>query len=101
MQGLPTSASLWSYLVPLGVVAVIIVVRNSRPRQLKIDRLWTLPAIYMVLLVSALYKEPPPVTPLSIGLLVAGFLVGAPIGWQRARFVQIHIHPETQEMVSR
>jgi hypothetical protein len=55
----------------------------------------------MVLLVGTLYEAPPPVTALSIGLLVGGFLIGAAIGWQRARFTQIHIHPETQDLTSR
>jgi hypothetical protein len=101
LQDLPPGASIWSYLVPLAAVAVVAVLRNSRPRRLKIDRLWLLPAIYMVLLIGTLYEAPPPVTPLSIGLLVAGFGIGAAIGWQRARLMQIHIHPETQDLVSR
>jgi hypothetical protein len=63
--------------------------------------LWLLPAIYLVLLIAALVAAPPPVTPVSIGLLVLGFLIGAGLGWQRARFTQIHIHPETHDLTSR
>jgi Protein of unknown function (DUF1453) len=94
-------ASLASYLVPLGVVAVIIVLRNSRPRKLKIERLWVTPAIYLILMASALAEAPPPLTPISIAILVGAFAVGAAIGWQRARFTQIHIHPETHDLTSR
>ena len=101
MFGSPSGGSMISYLIPLGVVALVVVLRNSRPRRLKIDRLWVLPAIYMVMLITTLYAAPPPVTPLSITLLVAAFVVGAGIGWQRARFIQIHIHPETQDLSSR
>jgi len=90
-----------SYLLPMGVALVIIVLRNSRPRQLRIERLWLVPAIYLVLLVSALAAAPPPVTSISIGLLVLGFVLGAVIGWQRARFTRIDIHPETHELTSR
>jgi hypothetical protein len=90
-----------SYLVPMAVVLLVVVLRNSRPRRLKIERLWLYPAIYAVLLVSALAAAPPPVTPLSIGLLVAGLLIGGAIGWQRGRFTQIHIHPETHDLSSR
>ena len=68
--GPPPGASLASYLVPLAVVALVIVLRNSRPRRLKIERLWTLPAIYVVLAIAALYEAPPPVTPVSIAILV-------------------------------
>jgi hypothetical protein len=93
--------SILTTLIPLGVAAVIIVLRNSRPRELKIDRLWILPLTYIVLLGAALYEAPPPVTTLSISLLVGAFVIGAAIGWQRARLVQIHIHPETQALTSR
>ena len=90
-----------SYLLPIGVALVIILLRNSRPRRLRIERLWLLPAIYLVGLVSALSAAPPPITPVSIGLLVAGFLIGAALGWQRARFTVIDIHPETHDLTSR
>ena len=50
---------------------------------------------------SALADAPPPVTPISIAILVGAFAIGAAIGWQRARFTQIHIHPETHDLTSR
>jgi hypothetical protein len=97
----PPGSSLTSYLIPLGVVLLVVLLRNSRARALKIERLWVMPAIYMVMLVSALYAYPPPVTVLSIGILVLSFLIGAGIGWQRGRFTQVHIHPETGDLSSR
>jgi hypothetical protein len=98
---LPPGAPLTSYLVPLGIAVVVLVLRNSRPRALKIERLWLLPVIYLVLLASTLAAAPPPVTAVSIGVLVLAFIVGAAIGWQRGRLMQIHIHPETHELSSR
>jgi hypothetical protein len=95
------NASLLSYLVPLGVAAVIIVLRNSRPRRLKIERLWTLPVIYVLLVGVSLAEAPPPLTPLSIGILVAAAALGAALGWQRGRLMEIHIHPETHDLTSR
>lgn len=94
-------ASLAAYLVPLGIAAVIIVARNSRPRRLKIERLWVTPVVYLILLAGALSEAPPPLTPISIAILVGAFVIGAAIGWQRARFIQIHIHPETHDLTSR
>jgi len=94
-------ASLATYLIPLGVVAVVLVLRNSRPRRLKIERLWLTPVIYLVLVASTLAAAPPPVTALSIAILVVSFVLGAAIGWQRGRFTQIHIHPETHDLTSR
>jgi hypothetical protein len=99
--GPPQGGSLTSYLLPLVIIAVVLVLRNSRPRPLKIERLWVLPVIYMALLVSSLSATPPPVTPVGIGLLVLGAVVGGAIGWQRARFTRIDIHPETHELSSR
>jgi len=101
MPGPPPGASITSYLVPLAVVGLVIILRNSRPRRLKIERLWLYPAIYLVLLATTLAAAPPPVTPLSIGLLVGGFLIGAALGWQRGRLTNIHIHPETHDLTSR
>lgn len=99
----PTSdqSDLIRYLTPLGIVAVVLVLRNSRPRRLKIERLWTLPAIYIALAVSSLAAAPPPLTPISLAILVGAVAIGAAIGWQRGRFMQIHIHPETHELTSR
>jgi len=96
-----SGGSLTQYLLPLGIAVIVIVLRNSRPRRLRIERLWVLPAIYLVMMVSALAAAPPPITPISIGLLVLGFLLGAGLGWQRARFTEIHIHPETHDLTSR
>ena len=94
-------ASLLRYILPLGIVVVVLVLRNSRPRRLKIERLWTLPAIYVVLAAMAMASAPPPLTPMSVAILVGGVVVGAAIGWQRGRFTRIHIHPETHELTSR
>ncbi|HWF75580.1 MAG TPA: DUF1453 domain-containing protein [Caulobacteraceae bacterium] len=94
-------APLASYLVPLGVAAVIIILRNSRPRRLKIERLWVGPAIYLILMAAALSQAPPPITPVSIAILAGAFALGAAIGWQRGRLTQIHIHPETHDLTSR
>jgi hypothetical protein len=101
MPSAPPGASPLSYLIPLAIVAVVILLRNSRPRRLRIETLWLTPAIYLVLLASALAASPPPLTPTSIGLLVLGFLLGAGLGWQRGRFTNIHIHPETHDLTSR
>jgi hypothetical protein len=101
MPGPPPGAPLASYLVPLAVVLLVVVLRNSRPRRLRIERLWLYPAIYLVLLATTLAAAPPPVTPLSVGLLIAAFALGAALGWQRGRFMQIHIHPETHDLTSR
>jgi hypothetical protein len=81
-----SDGSMTQYLLPIGIALVVILVRNSRPRRLRIEMLWLVPAVYIVLMVLALIAAPPPVTPVSIGLLALGFLIGGALGWQRARF---------------
>jgi hypothetical protein len=89
------------YLAPLAVVLVVLVLRNARPRRLRIEILWLWPVVYLALMAAALASAPPPVTVASITLLVAGFAAGAALGWQRARFIKIDIHPETHDLTSR
>jgi hypothetical protein len=100
MPDLHTGGSPWNYLVPIAVVVLIVIRRGSRPRPLKIERLWIYPVILLLVMASSLAAAPPPVTPVSIGLLVLGFVLGIGLGWQRGRFTQIHIHPETHELSS-
>ena len=101
MPTAPPDGTLATYLIPLGIAAVVLVLRNSRPRRLRIERLWLSPAINIVLVASALAAAPPPVTPLSMAILVAAFALGAAIGWQRGRLTEVHIHPETHDLTSR
>lgn len=90
-----------SLFIAILVAALIIIARNSRPRKLKIERLWLFPVIYLALLVLGLYEAPPPMSPLSIGLLLSGAVLGALLGWQRGRFTHIQINPGAHEMTSR
>ena len=91
----------YGFLIPIAVAAVIILLRNSRPRRLKIESLWLVPVIYLVFLALALYAAPPPLTLMSLAILAGALLIGAAIGWQRGRFTRIDIHPETHDLTSR
>jgi hypothetical protein len=95
------AASPGAILGVLGVALLVVILRNSRARRLKIERLWVLPTVYVALLAVSLSEAPPQVTPLSVSLLVIAFLLGAAIGWQRGRLTRIHIHPETHDLSSR
>jgi hypothetical protein len=90
-----------SSLIAIGVLAVVLVVRNLRPRRLRIERLWLWPAIYVILLGSALFDTQLELNLLNIALLTAAVAIGGAIGWQRARFTEIRVHPETHELSSR
>jgi len=101
MPPTPPAAPLATYLVPIIIAAVVLVIRNSRPRRLRIERLWVTPLIYLAIVALALSEAPPPMTPLTFAILAGSFAIGAALGWQRGRLTQIHIHPETHELTSR
>src|SRR5665213_3291445 len=90
-----------SFLIPIGVAVLIVVLRNSRPRKLNVERLWVYPAILVVMLGGSLAAAPPPVTVTGMSLLVGGFLIGALLGWQRGRFTRIEIDPATHALTAR
>src|SRR5579871_1876122 len=97
----PPGALPLNYLIPIAVAVGIIILRNSRARRLRIETLWVLPVVYVLLLATSLGAAPPPLTPVGVGLLVLGAAVGAALGWQRGRFTEIRIHPETHDLSSR
>ncbi|MHB8527946.1 MAG: DUF1453 domain-containing protein [Caulobacteraceae bacterium] len=85
-------------LIGLVVVVAIILLRNNRPRRLRIERLWIRPLLYVVLLATTLAAAPPPATPGAVGPIVLALLVGATLGWQRGRLMRIDADPQTHEL---
>jgi len=96
----PNGGGMATVLIPMVIAVAVILLRNSRPRKLRIERLWIYPVVLFVLLVATLSAAPPPVTPVSIGLLVLGLVAGAAIGWWRGKLTNIIIDPETHEMTA-
>ena len=91
--------TLLSYLLPLAIVAVVLFFRlrsTGKARRLRLERLWIVPAIYLVL-VALLFAATPPH---GLGWLWTGLslAVGAAIGWQRGRALNIAVDPETHAL---
>lgn len=85
-----------SYAITAIVVAVVMAVRwkrMSRPRPLKIERLWMFPAVYACVTV-ALYVATPPqgLAWLFCGIALA---LGAALGWQRGKLMRLTIDPQS------
>lgn len=91
----------YSLLIGVGIALVVILLRNSRPRKLKIERMWLFPLLYVVMLAASFYAEPPPITGIGMAILGLSLMVGCALGWQRGRFMRIDIDPDTHEMTSR
>src|ERR1700743_597689 len=88
----------WANLVPLIAVALVIL-RNMRARRLRIEAMWVAPGVIVLLIGRALYRQEPP-TPISLAMAVFGLVVGAAVGWWRARFTHISVDPVTHELTS-
>lgn len=89
----------WSYLVPLVIIAIVIL-RNSRERKVKVERLWISPTILMIMTVVAFAANPPP-GPVGVAIDMVAVALGAALGWWRGRASSFAINPETHEVTSR
>lgn len=99
MQG--GAAQLLAPLVTVAILAAVLWRRNSRPRQLRIERLWVQPVLFALIVSATLSATPFPVDPLSLAVLTLALVVGAGLGWQRGRFMRIDVHPETHDVTYR
>ncbi len=99
----PYNAPGGGYALWIGLAATVALLlwRNRKPVPLKIERLWIRPVIFLVLLAFVVGAMPPPLTVLSVAILAVALIVGAALGWQRARFTRIEVHPETHALSTR
>lgn len=84
------------YIVMAVVLAIVLIVRVRRVNQvrpLKVEQLWIVPGIYLVLAVLAFATTPPS----AAGWLACAvaLAIGAALGWQRGRLMRIDVDPET------
>lgn len=87
------------YLIPIAVFVVIFALRArrmSQMRPLRLETLWVVPAIYLAIVVANFAAKPP--TLVAWGASALALLVGAAIGWQRGRLMQIHVDPVTHAL---
>ncbi|HEX4741179.1 MAG TPA: hypothetical protein VH353_07615 [Caulobacteraceae bacterium] len=104
LPGVPAGASAApasSMIVSLLLITVVLMLRNRRARPLRIERLWVRPAISIAFALLFLFAYPPPLTLLSVTVVLLGLALGAAIGWQRGRFMQIEVDPVTHAMTAR
>ncbi|WP_242182320.1 CcdC protein domain-containing protein [Sphingomonas sp. CARO-RG-8B-R24-01] len=90
------------YAIPIAIFLVVFGLRArriTRLRPLKIEQLWVVPAIYAAVVGMLFYRSPP--TALGWGLAAVALLVGAGLGWQRGKTMEIHVDPETHELRQR
>jgi len=93
------NADLYRYLITALVVGLVLFLRLRRAgtmRRLRIETLWIMPAIFLIIFGLIFYEVPPHGT----GWLwcAVAVLAGGAVGWQRGRFVEIHVDPVTHEL---
>ena len=89
----------WGVVVPLLVVALV-AWRALRPRTLRIERMWILPAIMLFGVGLALRAQGLPSAPL-LGAEGLALAIGAAAGWWRGRTTTISVDPATHEVTSK
>jgi hypothetical protein len=86
----PIHQSWLTAILPFVIIAVVIGVRlrsMSRERPLKVQTLWVVPVLYLVLIGWMLIALPP--TPVGWGLIALGIVIGAALGWHRGKLIRI------------
>jgi hypothetical protein len=88
-----------SYVIPVVVIAVVMALRwrrMSRARKLKIETLWILPVIYLVIVGFVFFSAPPGLSGWAWSALA--LVIGAGIGWYRGSMMKINVDPETHTL---
>ena len=99
------NGSPWAMLIPIVIAMGFVILRNSRARRLRIEAMWLAPVIIVAMIGLALYAEAArgvlTFTPVNVALDFAALVLGALLGWWRARFTNISIDPVSHELTSR
>ncbi|MBA2934025.1 DUF1453 family protein [Sphingomonas sp. CGMCC 1.13654] len=87
------------YVLPVAFIAIVMALRwrrMSRARPLKIETLWIVPVIYLVI-VGLVFAEAPP-SPMGWAWSALALAVGLAAGWYRGRTMRITVDPETHTL---
>ncbi|MBW8814556.1 MAG: DUF1453 family protein [Caulobacterales bacterium] len=99
MKGLPPGAPAWTYLIPV-VVLGLVILRNSRARTLRVERLWISPLIVVAICGMALYASPVP-GPVGLAVDALALGLGVALGWWRGRASTFTVDPQTHVVTSK
>jgi hypothetical protein len=99
VQAHPAQQSWIGIAVTIAIVGFIMFRRirsMGRLRPLKLETLWVVSALYLVL-AGLMFWQLPPVGWVAIASVV-GLALGAAVGWQRGTMMHIHVDPETHAL---
>jgi membrane protein CcdC involved in cytochrome C biogenesis len=98
-QGHPPQQSWVSYAITIGIIVVVMALRMRRMgqmRPLKLETLWVVPVLYLTV-AALMFWQLPPRGWVAIAS-AAGLVIGAAVGWQRGKMMEIHVDPETHAL---
>jgi hypothetical protein len=88
------------WIAPLALLLIVYRLRSgAREKALKIERLWIIPAL--LLIIGALMILQTPIAGLGWVWLIPAFAAGAALGYWRGRFTLVTVNPETHDLTSR
>jgi len=99
VQVQPVHQAWISYAITIGIIVVIMALRMrrmGRMRPLKLETLWVVPVMYLVVAVLMFVQLPP--TGWAAVACVVGLAIGAAVGWQRGKMMHIHVDPATHAL---
>jgi hypothetical protein len=91
-----------SYAITAVIVVLVLALRLrgiSKMRRLRLETLWIVPTIYLAFAVFMFVEHPP--STMGWAISAAALVIGAVIGWQRGKLMQIHVDPETHQLNQR
>jgi len=83
-------------IIILGLVMFRRIRSMGQLRPLKLETLWVVPTIYLVL-AGLMFWQIPPKGWIAIASIIA-LATGAAVGWQRGTMMHIHVDPETHAL---
>jgi membrane protein CcdC involved in cytochrome C biogenesis len=95
----PVQQNWISIAITIAIVVIVMAFRLRRMgqmRPLKLESLWIVPAMYLVV-AALMFWQLPPVGWVAIASAVA-LVIGAAVGWQRGKMMHIHVDPETHAL---
>jgi hypothetical protein len=95
----PVQPSWITYAITIGIVVIVLALRMRRMgqmRPLKLETLWVVPVLYLVVAALMFWQLPP--TGLVAIACGAALLIGAAVGWQRGKMMHIHVDPQTHAL---
>lgn len=91
----PVQQNWISIAITIAIVVIVMAFRLRRMgqmRPLKLESLWIVPAMYLVV-AALMFWQLPPVGWVAIASAV-GLAIGAAVGWQRGKMMHIHVDPD-------